>query len=164
MSYLPLIRHINLRFVTKLAKIILPMQKGKERPLVSDYVWANASSCRPWCSQARRWWARTMSVAENHQQLFSSSQTALTSRSLKNRIDFLLICMCMAFYKWWNMVREECKLWKRNSIFEFWFAIFYLSRKSTINMLDNNFTNIFIIILSYRCLFTTPTTMRQIID
>lgn len=38
----------------------------------------------------------TTSVAENHQQLFSSSQTALTSRSLKNRIGFLL--MCMVFY------------------------------------------------------------------
>lgn len=37
--------------------------------------------------------ARTTSVAENHQQLFPSSQTALTSRSLKNRIDFLLMTM-----------------------------------------------------------------------
>jgi len=35
--------------------------------------------------------ARTMSVAENHHLLWSSSHTARTSRSLKNRIDFLLI-------------------------------------------------------------------------
>ena len=35
--------------------------------------------------------SRTMSVAENHHLLFFSSQTARTSRSLKKRIDFLLI-------------------------------------------------------------------------
>ena len=35
--------------------------------------------------------ARTMSVAENHHLLWSSSHTARTSRSLKKRIDFLLI-------------------------------------------------------------------------
>ena len=37
--------------------------------------------------------ARITSVAENLRQLFSSSQTALTLRSLKNRIDFLLMTM-----------------------------------------------------------------------
>ena len=35
--------------------------------------------------------ARTISVAENHHLLRSSSHTARTSRSLKKRIDFLLI-------------------------------------------------------------------------
>ena len=35
--------------------------------------------------------ARTISVAENHHLLCSSSHTARTSRSLKKRIDFLLM-------------------------------------------------------------------------
>jgi hypothetical protein len=41
---------------------------------------------------------RTTSVAENHRQLFASSQTAITSRSLKNRIGFLLIFFIRWYY------------------------------------------------------------------
>jgi len=42
------------------------------------------------------WEAAGMSMAENHQQLFSSSHTARTSRSLKKRMDFLC-CFPVSF-------------------------------------------------------------------
>ena len=43
--------------------------------------------------------ARIMSIAENHHLEFASSQMALTSRSLKNLMDILLMHLNFMSYK-----------------------------------------------------------------